>query len=95
MSLELGKKRAEELGLHLYRAQDYRTDQPRATRQSPSRGEAMTVLLWEVGKYFQYIVLYDGENTYWTEEMKPSGGKVILDQICPLTHGRYTLIGEL
>jgi hypothetical protein len=42
-----------------------------------------------------WIVLWDGENTYWTEEMKPSGGySVRPDKRKP--NGRsFYYIGEL
>jgi hypothetical protein len=57
----------------------------------------LKVLLWESGKYFYYIVLWDGEFTYWNEKMQPSGGykKLKLNSVSPVTHGRFTLIGEL
>lgn len=59
----------------------------------------MKVLLWEMGTYFQYIVLWDGKSTYWTEEMNPSSGGYedpkFIGKICSVTKGRFTYIGEL
>lgn len=57
----------------------------------------MKVLLWEMGEYFYNIVLWDGENTYWIEEMRPSGGykNLKLNTIDKVTKSRFTLIGEL
>lgn len=36
----------------------------------------MKVYFWQMGNtgYFDQLVLWDGENTYWTEEMRPSSG---------------------
>ena len=57
----------------------------------------MKVLLWEMG-LFCNIVLWDGENTYWSEEMIPSGGYKYLvlniDNVATQV-GRFTLIGDL
>ena len=55
----------------------------------------MKVLLWELHKSFASIVLWDGENTYWIEEMKPSSGykELKLDEI--QDGSRFTLIGDL
>lgn len=57
----------------------------------------MKVLLWERGKYWVSIVLWDGKNTYWTEEMRPSSGheNLELNIIYEVINGRFTLIGDL
>jgi hypothetical protein len=54
----------------------------------------MKVLLWEMGTFFE-LVLWDGENTYWSEEMIPSGGYTKLGYINKLINSRFTYIGEL
>jgi hypothetical protein len=57
----------------------------------------MKVLLWEFSESFSSIVLWDGENTYWIEEMRPSAGyrELKLDEVDKFTNSRFTLIGEL
>ncbi len=56
----------------------------------------MKVLLWEMSTCFYNIVLWDGENTYWIEEMKPSSGykNIKFGQINKFTNSRFTYIGE-
>ena len=56
------------------------------------------VLLWEMPVSFWQIVLWDGESTYWTEEMRPSRGYLdpkFIGQRCRVTNSRFTYIGEL
>lgn len=38
--------------------------------------KVVKVLLWQMKhtSSFDQLVLWDGENTYWTDEMKPSAG---------------------
>lgn len=58
----------------------------------------MDIWLYESkGNHWDQLVLFDGENTYWSEEMQPSGGytKKRLNKICPITGGRFTKVGEL
>lgn len=65
--------------------------------QPMSEGKVMEVWLWEMTECFFELVLFDGENTYWTEEMKPSAGyaRRKLGVICPVTRGRFTYVGKL
>lgn len=45
-----------------------------------------------------YIVLWDGLNTYWREEMKPSPDYTDINRFndpCPLTGSLFTIIGVL
>lgn len=55
------------------------------------------VLLWEMGEHFFQIVIWDGKNTYWTEEMHPSGGYEDLhyEKSCSVTNSVFHYIGEL
>ena len=56
----------------------------------------MKIYLWEVVGGFSNIVLWDGENTYWTDEMRPSYGYFEMRTgICKLTDSRFTYVGEL
>ena len=52
----------------------------------------MKVVLWEYLSMWQ-ILLWDGENTYWTEQMIASGG---YKPLSPLLKGsKFTIIGDL
>jgi hypothetical protein len=56
----------------------------------------MKLYLWEMGEYFSVLILWDGENTYWSDEMRPSGGyKTMPSGISPITKSRFTYIGDL
>ncbi len=57
----------------------------------------MKVLLWECAAEFFNIVLYDGENIYWNDEMNPSSRykKLKYNKISKITKSRFTYIGEL
>lgn len=58
----------------------------------------MKVLLYEMGKYFYQIVLWDGQCTYWHEESTGSFGYTDESFIGPtnsITNGRFTYIGDL
>jgi hypothetical protein len=45
--------------------------------------------------YFDQLVLWDGENTYWTEEMKPSDGYKNIHKYSRMINARFVYIGEL
>lgn len=55
----------------------------------------MKVYLWVLNdSYFlDHIVLWDGESTFWSEEMKPSGGYKNMNRRRKDT--RFIYIGEL
>ena len=59
----------------------------------------MKVLMYENKNcsWLDRLVLWDGENTYWSDEMIPSVGYryLTLSKWCPITHGRFVLIGDL
>lgn len=55
----------------------------------------MKVYIWEFSNY-NYVVLYDGKNTYWSDKMIPSGGYTKMRKnICSITESRFVYIGEL
>lgn len=58
----------------------------------------MKVYYWHTRSgLFHAMLLWDGKNnTYWTDEMKPSGGyKKMRSKFHPLTDARFIYIGEL
>lgn len=64
----------------------------------------MKVLLWQMRHTdaFDQLVLWDGYNTYWDDEMKPSPhSKVHMEEGLrqrkwhPVSNSRFILIGEL
>lgn len=59
----------------------------------------MSVYLWFLTYtgHFYNIVLFDGENTYWDDEMRPSKTpeKRLSGKICKVTKSKYVYIGEL
>lgn len=57
----------------------------------------MSVWLWENKlDWLSTIVLWDGENTYWIEEMKPSPNyKKMRSEYCDITTSQFFYIGEL
>lgn len=58
----------------------------------------MKVLIYEfAGSNNSWIVLWDGESTYWNGKMKPSSGykNLKLNKVCQVTKGRFVYIGEL
>lgn len=59
--------------------------------------QKMQVILWEMGRTFCALLLWDGENTYWSEHMKPSPypNGLQLDKIYRITGSRFTYIGDL
>jgi len=58
----------------------------------------MKVLLWQCKKYSwsDQLVLWDGQNTYWTTEMKPSSGytKIVFNRWA-WGDSRFVLLGYL
>lgn len=60
----------------------------------------MKVLVWEIPDTHCFaIVLWDGDFTYWSDEMSPSSGykksQERLEEICLLTDSKFTVIGDL
>ena len=59
----------------------------------------MIILLWEYSDCFSELVLWDGLNTYWNEEMKPSAGyeyiNILNGKIGKEIKSRFTIIGVL
>lgn len=66
----------------------------------------MTVWLYQMSKNDSgNIVLFDGQNTFWNDEMLPSGGydmygcELVLSSFCGFSRygpiGKFTLIGAL
>lgn len=58
----------------------------------------MKVLLWEMGKHFCEIVLWDGECTYWHDNAVGSSGYFdpgFIGRFDPITRSTFTYIGEL
>jgi len=55
------------------------------------------ILLWEMGEDFGFIVLWDGQNTYWHDGMIPSPDhkNIKYGEINSLINSRYTYIGIL
>ena len=43
------------------------------------------------------LVLFDGENTYWTDQMRPSSGYSVrsLRECCRVTRSKFFKMGEL
>ena len=63
---------------------------------SCSACETFAVLLWQSSYDFK-IVLWDGKNTYWTEEIIGSDGynHIEMDKITDVTESTFTFIGML
>lgn len=59
----------------------------------------MKVLLWETEDgCFNSVVLWDGQNTYWSEYMEPSSGYENMNKMkrwCKISKSRYVVIGDL
>ena len=57
----------------------------------------MSVWIWETKDgFFHEILLWDGYHTYWSDEMKPSGGyNKMRTYWCKITRSRFVYIGEL
>lgn len=57
----------------------------------------MKILFWQMrsSSYWDQIVLWDGLNTYWTEEMKPSSGYAKIHFNKWRNNSRFVFIGEL
>lgn len=61
----------------------------------------MKVFLWFTANdkhgWWYNIVLWDGENTYWTEEMQSSGGykKKPRSRLCKITNSKFIYLGDL
>ena len=58
----------------------------------------MKVYLWLNNcEWLNQLVLFDGENTYWSDEMRPSGGyfKETIDKYRPDSKSQFFYIGEL
>lgn len=57
----------------------------------------MKVLLWQSNcTWLDQLVLWDGEHTYWSEEMRPSRGYTKINFGRWSKHGaRFVLLGDL
>ena len=54
----------------------------------------MKVYFWYLSEHFHNIILWDGQNTYWSEEMIPSDGYYEIKET-DTVGGKWIYIGEL